>query len=50
MYNHVVMQQAGITSMEGKFFLEIGCGRGGGLNYIVKELQPEKTFGIDLSE
>jgi cyclopropane fatty-acyl-phospholipid synthase-like methyltransferase len=36
--------------MQGKTLVEIGCGRGGGLNYVVQELKPEKTFGIDISE
>lgn len=36
--------------MDGMTLVEIGCGRGGGLNYLVNELKPEKTFGIDISE
>ena len=50
LYNFVTMMSTGLMTMQGKTFVEIGCGRGGGLSYVVQELKPEKTFGIDISE
>jgi cyclopropane fatty-acyl-phospholipid synthase-like methyltransferase len=29
--------------------LEIGCGRGGGLNYVSQYLEPKSLIGIDFS-
>ena len=29
--------------------IEIGCGRGGGLNYITKHLGPKEAIGVDIS-
>ena len=30
--------------------LEVGSGRGGGLNYISKNLNPAKCIGVDISQ
>jgi len=30
--------------------LEVGSGRGGGLNYISKNLGPYQCYGVDISE
>ena len=30
--------------------LEIGSGRGGGMNYISKNLDPAKCIGVDISQ
>ena len=49
LYNFIVMQNSDISTMDGKTLVEIGCGRGGGLNYIVNELNPEKALGVDIS-
>jgi SAM-dependent methyltransferase len=36
------------TEIAGKSILEVGCGRGGGLSYIVKNYAPSDALGIDL--
>jgi O-methyltransferase len=36
--------------LKGKRILEVGCGRGGGCYYLMKYLQPEKCYGIDISQ
>jgi SAM-dependent methyltransferase len=35
---------------QGKDIAEIGCGRGGGLSYVVRTFNPEKALGIDLDK
>ena len=34
---------------KGLSVIEIGCGRGGGLNYITNYLNPREAIGVDLS-
>ena len=46
LYNHV----ASAVDFKGLTVLEVGCGRGGGAEYIKKYLKPEKMLGLDLSE
>jgi len=50
MYNYAALMSTGVMSLEGKTLVELGCGRGGGLDYLVKNLRPAKAFGIDLSD
>ena len=38
-----------ISNYAGKNVLEIGCGRGGGLGYIMKKFNPSSALGIDYS-
>lgn len=38
------------VDLKGKKVLEIGCGRGGGANYLFERLQPAQYVGIDISE
>lgn len=38
------------VSVENKFILEVGSGRGGGAAYIAKYLKPKKLIGIDFSK
>jgi ubiquinone/menaquinone biosynthesis C-methylase UbiE len=38
------------TDMKNKDIAEIGCGRGGGLSYIMRTFEPETALGIDLDE
>lgn len=37
------------TVMKGKDVLEVGCGRGGGSNYIARNFHPKSMTGIDLA-
>ena len=45
LYNHLV---SAIT-IEGKEVLEVGCGRGGGAEYITRYYKPSRMIGMDLS-
>jgi len=40
LYHYVVMRFGGVNSLNGLSLLETGCGRGGGLHYLTKELNP----------
>jgi cyclopropane fatty-acyl-phospholipid synthase-like methyltransferase len=33
-----------------KTILEVGCGRGGGLSYISRYLNPKEVYGVDFSD
>jgi len=46
LYHHVATQ----INLEKKLILEVGSGRGGGADYIAKNLKPEKITGLDISE
>ncbi|MFC2106695.1 class I SAM-dependent methyltransferase [Bacteroidota bacterium] len=46
LYHHL----ASSASIKGKDIVEIGCGRGGGLSYIVKNFQPATAIGVDLDK
>ncbi len=46
MYHHV----ANKIDLSGKSMLEVGCGRGGGLNYIKNQLNPRSVTGLDLNQ
>ena len=46
LYHHVATQ----INLEKKLVLEVGSGRGGGAEYIAKNLKPEKITGLDISE
>lgn len=37
-------------SLEGKKVLEVGCGRGGGAEYLSRCFRPANLFGIDISQ
>jgi ubiquinone/menaquinone biosynthesis C-methylase UbiE len=39
---------AGIRDLQGKTVIDVSCGRGGGLNYLVSELKPQHAYGIDV--
>jgi hypothetical protein len=49
MYRSVVMNIAGVDSLECKTLLETGCGRGGGLKMLVQKLKPRYAVGTDFS-
>jgi ubiquinone/menaquinone biosynthesis C-methylase UbiE len=36
------------TEISGKSILEVGCGRGGGLSFVVKNYKPSDALGVDL--
>ena len=38
-----------VNKMNGKTLVEVGSGRGGGLSFLTRHLQPEKSIGIDFS-
>ena len=46
LYHHL----ARATEIKNKDIVEIGCGRGGGLSYIVKNFSPTTAIGIDLDK
>jgi ubiquinone/menaquinone biosynthesis C-methylase UbiE len=46
LYHHV----AGAIDLEGLDVLEVGSGRGGGANYIMRYLEPRSFVGVDFSE
>jgi len=50
LYHFIVMNLGGVRTMHGKSLLETGCGRGGGLRYIAKELRPSYAVGVDISQ
>ena len=37
-------------NLEGKTLVEVSSGRGGGLDYITRYLNPKKCIGVDISE
>lgn len=46
LYHHLITE----VDIENKDILEVGCGRGGGLAYIVKNFKPLTAKGIDLDK
>jgi cyclopropane fatty-acyl-phospholipid synthase-like methyltransferase len=40
----------GLRSLKNKAILETGCGKGGGLNYIMNTLVPKIVVGADISQ
>lgn len=50
LYHFVVMRFGGVTSMNGLSLLETGCGRGGGIHYLAKELNPQMALGLDFAQ
>ena len=48
LYHHLLTEMAGFTHLSGQTILETACGRGGGLNYIVKYLRPQYAIGVDI--
>ena len=46
LYHHLITE----VDIENKDILEVGCGRGGGLAYIVKNFKPSTAKGIDLDK
>lgn len=46
LYHHLI----GSIAVKGRDIVEIGCGRGGGCDYMARYLQPESVYGIDLTD
>jgi len=46
LYHHL----ASYADLHGKDLLEVGCGRGGGLSYIVRHMEPGSARGVDLNK
>jgi ubiquinone/menaquinone biosynthesis C-methylase UbiE len=46
LYHHL----ANDAGLRDKDIVEIGCGRGGGLNYMVKQFSPSSAIGVDLDK
>jgi hypothetical protein len=49
MYWHAIAEVGEIKSLEDKNVLETGCGRGGGLKFIMDKFKPKHVVGVDLS-
>lgn len=49
LYYYICTGFKSIENYEGKHVVEIGCGRGGGLMFILKHLKPKSALGIDYS-
>eukprot|EP00347_Sterkiella_histriomuscorum_P012583 403368011 len=49
LYNYIVMRFGEVNSMNGLNLLETGCGRGGGLHYLAREMNPQSALGIDIA-
>lgn len=50
LYYYISATKGNVKSMKGKTLLEVGSGRGGGLTFLTKRLQPEKAVGVDFSQ
>jgi ubiquinone/menaquinone biosynthesis C-methylase UbiE len=46
LYHHIAQN----VDLRNKALVEIGCGRGGGLSYLVKKWAPRSAIGIDISK
>lgn len=46
LYHHLAAE----VDLKGKDIVEVGCGRGGGLSYIVKQFSPSSAMGVDLDK
>jgi len=43
------MEFGNISNLNGKMLLETGCGRGGGIHFLARELHPSHALGVDIS-
>lgn len=50
LYHMVATNSMKIKDLNGKRVLEVGSGRGGGLNYINSTLSPSTCVGVDYSQ
>ena len=49
MYHYIATGLGNFKDLKNKRVLDIGCGRGGGLEYIVKYLGCSNAIGVDFS-
>lgn len=49
MYYYIATRMHELNSLASQRVLEIGSGRGGGLNFISQSLSPEQCIGVDIS-
>jgi len=49
LYHYMSTAMGTWTNLEGKTLVEVSSGRGGGLDYISRYLNPKKCIGVDLS-
>lgn len=50
MYHYVATGLGNLKTLEGLHVLEVGSGRGGGLQYVARHLKPMSAVGLDLSK
>jgi len=50
LYHYMSTAMGTWTNLEGKTLVEVSSGRGGGLDYISRYLNPKKCIGVDLSQ
>ena len=50
LYYYTASVLPGVKNLEGKTLVEMGSGRGGGLSFLTRFLNPEKAIGIDFSQ
>ena len=49
LYHYVVMLFGEIKTLKNKSLLELGGGKGGGIDYLMNELTPRKVIASDIS-
>lgn len=49
MYHHAALTTTDLNSLRGLKVLDIGCGKGGGLNFLNDYFEPSLAMGIDTS-
>lgn len=49
MYMHCASGQDSIKELKGQTIVEVGSGRGGGLEYVKRTMKAETAIGIDFS-
>ena len=50
LYNKIVMMLGEFKTFKGLSVLETGCGKGGGIRYLVEKLKPSSILGVDISK
>jgi ubiquinone/menaquinone biosynthesis C-methylase UbiE len=49
LYHHAAITATDLHSLRGLKVLDIGCGKGGGLEFLADYFQPSMTLGVDCS-
>jgi SAM-dependent methyltransferase len=50
LYHYISTAMGIFNNLEGKTLMEVSSGRGGGLDYLTRYLNPKKCIGVDISE